>query len=343
MIDSIYNLFNFDYSNLTFLRPYFLGLIFLPLIWFIFFQNIFKIQKNSNLFIPFKHLEDFQKQSNSNNPNFKTIYIYLIWLILVIAISGPISVLTNKHTEKNGYRISLVIDTSLSMNALDFSKNKNDLTTRLDVIKNVIAKFIKNKNNDFFSLITFGDFPVLQSPLTADKNAIIQYLNNSYVGEFGNSTAMGDALGLAINSLNEFNKSRVIILLTDGANSSGEFLPETIAYIAKEKNIPIYTIGIGKEDKVPLLISNNRITYEFLPLDEKSLKQIAEISNGKYFKVTDINDLKKVYSEISKLTKVKLKSYDNVEIKYHHKELLILAFMMLIIAHFFKLIFVFRI
>ncbi|MBL6784904.1 MAG: VWA domain-containing protein [Rickettsiales bacterium] len=261
----------------------------------------------------------------------------------MIAISGPISVLTNKHTEKNGYRISLVIDTSLSMNALDFSKNKNDLTTRLDVIKNVIAKFIKNKNNDFFSLITFGDFPVLQSPLTADKNAIIQYLNNSYVGEFGNSTAMGDALGLAINSLNEFNKSRVIILLTDGANSSGEFLPETIAYIAKEKNIPIYTIGIGKEDKVPLLISNNRITYEFLPLDEKSLKQIAEISNGKYFKVTDINDLKKVYSEISKLTKVKLKSYDNVEIKYHHKELLILAFMMLIIAHFFKLIFVFRI
>ena len=165
-------------------------------------------------------------------------------------------------------------------------------------------------------------------------------MNNSYVGEFGNSTAMGDALGLAINSLNEFNKSRVIILLTDGANSSGEFLPETIAYIAKEKNIPIYTIGIGKEDKVPLLISNNRITYEFLPLDEKSLKQIAEISNGKYFKVTDINDLKKVYSEISKLTKVKLKSYDNVEIKYHHKELLIIAFMMLIIGHILKLIFV---
>ncbi|MBT4989793.1 MAG: VWA domain-containing protein [Rickettsiales bacterium] len=334
--DIIYNISAFNWVDIDFARPFYLALIIVPLVWFLFLQNIFKIQKNANIFIPFTHLEELQRSSYRNNITFRSIYIFVIWAILIIAIAGPIKIENNRYTERNGYRISLVIDTSLSMNALDFSINKNNYKTRLDVIKEVITNFINLKTNDLFALITFGDFPVLQSPMTSDNTTIIKYLENSYVGEFGNSTAIGDALALAIDSLKPYSKSKVIILLTDGSNSSGKYSPETIAYLAKDQKIPIYTIGIGKNKKVPLLIGKNQIRYEYLPLDEASLKSISNITNGKYFKVNDTKDLKKVYSEISKLTKIKLKNFDNIQITYYHYHLLIMAIIMIILAHLIK-------
>ncbi|MBT4921449.1 MAG: VWA domain-containing protein [Rickettsiales bacterium] len=323
--------------DIDFSRPYYLALITLPLIWFLFLQNILKIHKNARLFIPFAHLEELQRASNRNNISFKSIYIFLIWVLLVIATAGPIKTDNNNYTERNGYRISLVIDTSLSMNALDFSKDRLHYTTRLDVIKKVVTNFITLKTNDLFALITFGDFPILQSPMTSDNATIINYLENSYVGEFGNSTAIGDALALAIEGLKPYEKSKIIILLTDGANSSGQYSPETVAHLAKEQNIQIYTIGIGRNEKVPLLINKNQIIYEYLPLDEESLKSISKITNGKYFKAEDTKDLAKVYKEISKLTKIKLKNFDNLQVTYYHYQFLIIASIMMILGHLLKI------
>ncbi|MDC0857134.1 VWA domain-containing protein [Rickettsiales bacterium] len=334
----IFSALGVNIKEIEFERPIALYLILLPLIWFFLLQNIFKIQKNANIFIPFKHLEDLQNKSHRKNLTYKTLFVFLIWSLMIIAISGPIKVDNNRFTEKNGYRISLVIDTSLSMNALDFSKSRNELKTRLDVIKEVVTEFINKKNNDLFALITFGDYPVLQSPMTSDQSTIAELLKQSHIGEYGNSTAIGDALALAVDSLKPYKKSRVIILLTDGANSSGIYSPEIIAQIARNNNIPIYTIGIGKDDKVPFLVGNNQVSYQYLPLDEKALINISEISNGKYFKVENMKDLRKVYNDISKLTKIKIKNYDNIQITYYHFEILLTMLLMLISAHLIKLL-----
>jgi Ca-activated chloride channel family protein len=330
-------LLGFSLHEIEFNRPEFLYLILIPIFWFLFLQRIIKIQKNANIFIPFKHLEELQSKSTKLTISFRTIYIFLIWSLLAIAMAGPIKIENKQYTEKSGYRISLVIDTSLSMNALDFSINKQNLKTRLDVIKEVVTDFINKKNNDLFALITFGDYPVLQSPMTFNQSTIIEFLQQSYVGEYGNSTAMGDALALAVDSLKPYKKSRIIILLTDGANSSGTYSPEIIAQIAKQENIPIYTIGIGKQDKVPLLVGNNQIRYEYLPLDEETLKTISNISNGKYYKVSNTKDLKQVYADISKLTKIKIKNHDNLLITYYHFEILLITLLMFITAHLLKL------
>ena len=307
-------------------------LIIIPIIWYIFLQNKIQIHKNAKLFIPFEHLKTIQQKNYNLKFDFKTIYIFLIYTLLIVALATPISVKKNNLIEKEGYRIFLVIDTSMSMNALDFTENKNNFKTRLDVIKEVVTQFIRKKTNDLFALVTFGDYPVLQVPLTANNKVIENYLNNTEIGEFGSATAIGDALAIAVDSLKEYNESKAIILLTDGENNIGEYSPEAISNIAKQYDIPIFTIGIGSNGEVPILVENN-VIYQYLPLDETTLKSISDITNAKYFKVKNKNEMQDVYKEISKLTKVKIKNFDNSEITHYYQIILLTCFVMILIGN----------
>jgi Ca-activated chloride channel family protein len=219
-----------------------------------------------------------------------------------VALCRPQSHDRFSSSSVEGTDIALALDVSGSMTAQDLTP------TRFDAAKKVASKFISGRENDNMALIIFAGESLSLLPLTNDRNTLIQTLENVRLDQLADGTAIGDGLTSAINRISGGKaKSKSIILLTDGTNNSGDVAPSTAAQIAKQKGIRVYTIGVGTNGSMqvvdPYGFSSTTIETK---IDEASLKQIASLTGGKYFRATDNRVLSNVFEEIDKLEKTRL-------------------------------------
>lgn len=292
---------------IQFAYPYMFFLLFLPFLTYFILPKVTNLSGDA-LRTPFigdiknikNQVERIYLPQFSKNilRSFKFFYIFVIWALLVCAVARPQQIGEPYRLKTENRDIMLVIDISTSMLQPDFSTNKQRID-RLSAVKAVVSSFIDQRTEDRLGLILFGTRAYLQSPLTFDKHAIRDILYNTDAGMAGNSTAIGDALGLALKNLrNEKNKeNNVIILLTDGENNDGYLSMAQAISLAEKENIKVYTIGVGAEASFlgSLFNLNNN------ELDERSLKELAQKTKGNYFRATNLASLAKIYQNIDQL------------------------------------------
>lgn len=294
-----------------FANPQAAWLLLLPLVVYFMFPAIKKTYGDA-LKVPFladiKQIQSVSGKGISFKPVvFSAIKIFLlalVWVLMVLALCRPQWVGKPIPVKNEGREILLVVDISNSMSEEDF-QYKNKMYSRLTAVKNVIDNFIDKRTSDRIGLVLFGTQAYLQAPLTYDKQSVKEILWNADAGMAGNSTSIGDAVGVALKNLAESEgkpENKVIILLTDGENNDGSLsLPQAIA-LAKEEGVKIYTIGAGSDSESFLggLFSIPVNTG----LDEESLQALAEETKGNYFRAKDVNSLFQIYNEIDKLEPV---------------------------------------
>ncbi|MBF0370738.1 MAG: VWA domain-containing protein [Magnetococcales bacterium] len=230
------------------------------------------------------------------------ILIWLAWLLLVLASTRPQWLEPPQGLPISGRDLMLAVDLSGSMEMKDF-KLKGRQVDRLTAIKGVALEFIDRRIGDRLGLILFGDNAYLQTPLTFDLTSVKKMLLEAEIGLAGEKTAIGDAIGLAIKRLRERpGESRVLVLLTDGANTAGVMDPAKAAQLAAREGIRIYTIGMGSTE--PLRIPGffgSRLVDPSRDLDEGLLTQMAEETGGRYFRASDTASLAEIYHLLDEL------------------------------------------
>ena len=226
----------------------------------------------------------------------------LLWVALVTCLMRPQWLEPYSEVRTEGYDLMLAIDTSRSMEALDFTVEGRQVT-RMAVIKGVIGRFIKARDGDRIGLVVFGDQAFVLSPMTLDNQAVYKLVDNIVSRMAGDGTAIGDAIGLAVKKLrNRPEGSRILILVTDGENTEGSLPPKLAAQLAAHEGIRIYTIGVGSKGLVPFM-EDGRITQVKMEIDEELLTEVAGITGGEYFRATDTSALEQIYQRIDALEK----------------------------------------
>lgn len=233
--------------------------------------------------------------------------LWLAWLLLLGAVARPQITGQPVSLPTTGRDLMLAVDISGSMNTEDMELGGERLN-RLAVVKNVVSDFIGRRQGDRVGLILFGSNAYLQVPLTFDLATVESLLREAPVGIAGGKTAIGDAIGLAVKRLRERpEESRVLILLTDGANNIGEVEPLKAAELAAVNNIRIYSIGVGAESlRLPGLIGilGSRLVNPSAGLDEATLQQIASTTGGRYFRARHTTELEDIYELLDRLEPV---------------------------------------
>jgi len=235
-------------------------------------------------------------------------------LFLIMGVSRPQAGHKNTEVLTEGIDIMLCLDTSGSMQAMDF-KEDGKRKTRLEVVKRVVEDFVKGRTNDRIGMVVFGEHAFTQCPLTLDYGIVLSFLRSAEIGMAGDSTALGSALATSVKRLKDLkSKSRVVVLLTDGRNNTGRISPETAAEIGRTYKVKVYTIGVGTEGKAPFLVDTffgKRFVWQEVDLDEETLQMIARQTKGKFFRATNTEALEEIYKEIDALekTEVKVKEY----------------------------------
>ena len=293
----------------TFQWPYFILLLPLPFLIRRFWSAPKKIESHGVPEIHFPHLADLKaafSQSAAVSKNKKRLLpwlFFLAWSLLTLALMRPQIVDQLSQTKNNGHDLMLAVDLSASMQSLDFSDGTGRIS-RIDLAKRVVKDFVKKRTGDRVGLILFGEHAYLQAPLTLDTMAISQMLDNSLPGMAGDSTAIGDAIGLAVKNLRERpSQSRAIILLTDGEDNSSTIPPLQAAKLAQQYGIHIYTIVIGKDGVVPIPDENGNIVMVESHVDTTLTKKIAEMTDGEFYRATDQKALLRIYDRIDALEK----------------------------------------
>lgn len=299
-----------DFFGFRFLSPYWLWLLWLvpAFVWWLFYLDNSKKGdiKFSGIASDQKSLELFWVHAVR-----KALFLIsgLIVAMLIIAIARPYRWKSEEvfnHQYKYGIDIVLAMDISASMLARDFEPN------RLEVSKKVAKDFIDGRFGDRIGLVVYEGEAYTACPSTLDYEIVKEQIDRVQPGELEGGTAIGTGLGTAVTRLrNPAIKSKVIILLTDGSNNSGNISPETAAELAKSKNIRVYTIGVGSVGLAPTpVMTPFGVQFENMPvdIDENTLKSIAATTGGKYFRAKDEYSLRNIYSEINQLEKTKIKS-----------------------------------
>lgn len=235
---------------------------------------------------------------------------YLALVLFIVALARPQLGRITTRVQATGVDIMLVLDVSRSMLAEDFTIG-NRRANRIDAVKLVTEQFIRERPNDRIGLVAFAGRPYLVSPLTLDHDWLIRNLERLRIGLVEDGTAIGSAIASAANRLKDKEaKTKLIVLLTDGDNNAGKVQPLTAAEAAKALGIRIYTIGAGTEGEAPFPLTNQfgRTVYRnvLVKFDEKTLQEIAAMTNGQYFRATDTNSLRTIFGEIDKLEKSKV-------------------------------------
>ena len=250
--------------------------------------------------------------------------------LLVVALARPQDVEQNVSTSTEGIDIMLSIDVSGSMLARDFSPD------RLTAAQDIGPKFIIARPTDRLGLVVFAGEAFTQSPITTDHVSLVNLMNQIKSGMIADGTAIGNGLATAVNRLKESDApSKVIILLTDGVNNSGQIDPLTAAQIAADYGIRVYTIGVGSEGVAPTPTINEWGGISFVQakveIDEDILRQIADKTGGRYFRATDNTKLAEIYAEIDQLekTKVEVENFVKYSEVYHFWLLLAVGLLML--------------
>lgn len=238
--------------------------------------------------------QEGQKGSVNLMPKkWQKIFFVFTWLVLVLAMAKPMWLGELQKRDLSGRDVMFVLDLSGSMEKNDFRTIDNKKITRLDASKQVLKDFVKNRKGDRFGLILFGDNAYLQSPFTADYKAWTSLLEEADIAMAGQSTHLGDAIGLAIKVFSEeesTEKEKVAIILTDGNDTDSVVPPKDAAIIAKSKGIKLHMVAMGD----PLSIGEEA-------LDMKTIKEVAEQTGGKSFLALSTEELDKVYKEIGSI------------------------------------------
>ena len=225
--------------------------------------------------------------------------LYILGLTcLIVALARPQRGLEDSRVRTEAVDIILLVDLSSSMEQRDFQKFGKRLS-RIDATKEVISRFLKNRPNDRIGMVAFAALPYAVAPLTLDHGWLEQRMDNLHTRMLPDGTAIGDGMASAINRLRESEaKSKVIILLTDGANNSGTLSPENAASAAEAVEIKIYTIGAGG--------ARTGFFARGQEVDEDTLKKIAETTNAQFYRARDLETLEAVYEEIDQLEKTEI-------------------------------------
>lgn len=226
--------------------------------------------------------------------------------LVIIALARPQSSLSWQNTSTEGIDIVIAMDISASMLAQDFSPN------RLESSKEVAIDFIEARPNDRIGLVVYEGESFTQCPLTTDHRVLVNLFKDVKTGMVEGGTAIGMGLATAVNRLRDSDaKSKVIILLTDGDNNAGSIAPLTAAEIAREFGIRVYTIGVGSKGRAlsPVAVyPDGRYKYDYVEvnIDEETMKEVASLTDGAYFRATDEKALAKIYGKIDQLEKTKI-------------------------------------
>jgi len=244
----------------------------------------------------------------------------LCLLLLIMAAARPQFYNVSQDIRSSGVDIMLALDTSGSMQALDFKLDQEPVT-RLTAVRKVVTEFIQKRKNDRLGLVVFGEEAFTQAPLTLDKGLLLELINRMKVGMAGDRTALGSAIAIAGKRLKEVKaKSKILILLTDGRSNAGQITPKAAAEAARALGIKIYTIGVGGIGPAPFRVKTflgTRIVHQNVDLDEKTLKDIARIGEGRYFRAADSVQLSEIYDVIDREEKTEAK----VKTFFHFQEL----------------------
>lgn len=254
--------------------------------------------------------------------------------LLIVVLARPQSTNSWQNSSTEGIDIMLAMDISTSMLAEDLKPN------RLEASKDVASSFINGRQNDNIGLVVFAAESFTQCPLTIDHTVLLNLFKDVQPGVIQDGTAIGLGLANAVSRIKDSQaKSKVIILLTDGVNNTGEIAPVTAAEIAKTFGVRVYTIGVGTQGEAPYPIPTAfGVQYQNIPveIDEAVLKQIAATTGGQYFRATDNASLKEIYSEIDKMEKTKISVQEFSKKQEEYKKWAILIFVLLLLELFLR-------
>jgi Ca-activated chloride channel family protein len=228
----------------------------------------------------------------------------LAWTLLLLAAARPQWVGEIETMPVSGRDLLLAVDISGSMDTQDMILDSKAVN-RLAVVKKVAGEFIQRRRGDRVGLVLFGSRAYLQTPLTFDTETTAILLDESEIGLAGRETAIGDAIGLAVKRLRDDAASeRVLVLLTDGANTSGEVQPMQATQFAAREGMTIYTVGVGADEMMVQDFFGSRLVNPSADLDEDTLKAIAELTGGAYFRARDARALAEIYEQLDELEPV---------------------------------------
>jgi Ca-activated chloride channel family protein len=231
----------------------------------------------------------------------KTVMALLCWCFLVLAATQPKWLGETVTLPQQGRDLMLALDLSGSMDISDM-QHQGQSINRLQAVKLVVSDFIQQRKGDRIGLILFGDAAYQQTPLTYDLTTIQTMLDEAVRGLVGERTAIGEAIGLAVKRLNAYETSnKVLILLSDGANTAGVIQPTEALQLAKAAGVKVYTVGVGAEQMVQQSIFGRQLINPSQDLDEVLLTRIAEETGGKYFRARDLAELAQIYKLLDQL------------------------------------------
>ncbi len=288
---------------LNFAWPWMFLLLFLP--WLV--RRFLPPATNVNqgvLFAPFINIYPEKSVTPVNHRwphSIRTWGLILCWLLLVTAAARPQWLGKEIELPETGRNLILAVDVSGSMEIADLDDRH---TNRLEVVKQVAGDFIRRREGDRIGLILFGSEAYLQTPLTFDHATVASLLQDTVIGIAGRETAIGDAIGMAIKHLQHLRhtgEEAVLVLLTDGANNAGHVQPRKAAELAAQQKLRIYTIGVGGEPRQVQSFFGTRMVNPASDLDEETLRTIADLTGGQYFRATDKDTLETIYHRLDQL------------------------------------------
>jgi len=291
----------------TFAWPWMFLVLPLPALIYYFFPTVKSTR--TALRIPFfDSLSTIGPSGYQSSGIAKSGYMVLIWTLIVISAARPLWIGNATHIPTSGRDLMLAVDISGSMKTEDMI-DQGVTESRLSAVKRVAQKFIENRVGDRIGLILFGTRAYLHAPLSFDRTTINILLQESAIGFAGEKTAIGDAVGLTLKRLRELygdreGNEKVLILLTDGANTAGTIEPLKAAQLAKIANLKIYTIGVGADRLLMNDVFGQRVVRPSTDLDAETLSAMADLTGGRYFRAMDVNSLDKIYSLIDQLEPV---------------------------------------
>jgi len=286
--------------NLVLHWPWFLALLPLPWLAYQFLPEI--KQQSASLRLPtYMALGESDTTISAKSSSGKYVLLSIVWLLMLLASSRPIWIGEEVQLPATGRDLLLAVDISGSMKTEDMLVN-GDQTPRIAVVKQVVNDFVKQRSGDRLGLVLFGTHAYLHVPLSFDRAVIQQQLSETQLGFAGMDTAIGDAIAIAVKKLRDRpQESRVVVLLTDGKNTTGQIDPRQAADLAKIADIKIHTIGVGADSMMVRDLFFSRQINPSAELDEATLTYIAETTGGQYFRARSPEDLQKIYSIIDQL------------------------------------------
>lgn len=277
--------------------PWVFALLPLPLL----IRLLPRVRQASLTTIKAPFLDDLFSGRKNQNQSRTTWFNVIPWLLLLLAVSRPQWIGEPIALPIEGRDLMLAIDISGSMEQKDMLVD-GQAVDRLTAVKKVAGEFIERRTGDRIGLILFGENAYLQAPLTFDRETVKTLLYEAAIGLAGKSTAIGDSIGLAVKKARETeNNNRILIVLTDGQNTAGAIEPLKAAELARSESLKIYTIGVGADEMVVNSFFGQRRINPSSDLDEASLRRIAAITEGQYFRARDTKELEKIYAILDEL------------------------------------------